>query len=140
MTESAQSVPARFWAALSAIIAGAVALGIAADVALNRLGLTLFCPFHELTSLYCPGCGSTRAIKDLLRGDIASALSHNLLLIVSRPVMLYLLVADVYGKTTGKRFPTLMGAKGWGIVFLAFALVFTILRNLHLEPFKWLAP
>lgn len=35
------------------------------------------CEFLALTGLYCPGCGGTRAVKSLLRGDlIRSFLYH----------------------------------------------------------------
>lgn len=35
------------------------------------------CEFFAVTGLYCPGCGGTRAVKSLLRGDlIRSFLYH----------------------------------------------------------------
>ena len=62
-----------------------LAVGIAAP-ALLILGLVWFwrgghllCPFYELTGLYCPGCGSGRAARALLRGDLGACLGHNLL-------------------------------------------------------------
>lgn len=44
-------------------------------------GVGLFSPgcfFRKLTGLKCPGCGGTRAMQALLRGDIAEALRFNL--------------------------------------------------------------
>ncbi len=40
------------------------------------------CLFHSWTGYYCPGCGGTRAVKALLRGDIISSLFYH-------PVVLY---------------------------------------------------
>jgi len=43
-----------------------------------RLGLpTPLCPFHALTGIPCPSCGTTRAAGCLLRGDFAGALEWN---------------------------------------------------------------
>jgi hypothetical protein len=35
------------------------------------------CPFFALTHHYCPGCGATRAMAELLHGNFASALHFN---------------------------------------------------------------
>jgi hypothetical protein len=35
------------------------------------------CPSYTLFSLYCPGCGNTRSLAALLRGDLLSALRYN---------------------------------------------------------------
>ncbi|MCI9570502.1 MAG: DUF2752 domain-containing protein [Lachnospiraceae bacterium] len=40
------------------------------------------CLFHEITGLYCPGCGGTRAFKALLRGEL-------LLSVLYHPFVLY---------------------------------------------------
>ena len=42
----------------------------------------LLCLFYELTGLYCPGCGSGRAVIALLRGHVLEALSHNALFLI----------------------------------------------------------
>ena len=52
--------------------------GSAADVALG-----VPCPLYASTGLYCPACGATRATLSLLRGDVASAIRDNALLLVS---------------------------------------------------------
>ena len=45
------------------------------------------CPFLALTGLYCPGCGSLRALRDLTDGDLAGALSHNVLAVAMLAVL-----------------------------------------------------
>lgn len=52
------------------------------------------CPFLQLTGWECPGCGSQRAIHDLLHGEIVSAFCHNALLVISIPFVILLLVAQ----------------------------------------------
>lgn len=37
------------------------------------------CPFQALTGVDCPGCGTTRCLMALGRGDLWQAASHNLL-------------------------------------------------------------
>lgn len=51
----------------------------------GSLGL---CPLHAVTGLYCPGCGTLRALHDILHGDVVGALGHNALTI---PVLAALL-------------------------------------------------
>lgn len=45
------------------------------------------CPFRSLTGLLCPGCGSQRAIHELLHGHIGAAFGYNALLVVSIPFL-----------------------------------------------------
>lgn len=50
------------------------------------MGLGLPCVFHSLTGLYCPGCGGTRAVKCLLRGDLRMSFQYH-------PLVLYVFFA-----------------------------------------------
>ena len=120
-------------------------LGAAAP-ALLILGLIWFlrgghllCPIYELTGLYCPGCGSGRAARALLRGDLAAAFGHNAL-----ALPLGLVCGGVLGwEYLRVVFPGLGLKKarlpGWfGPAVLAVLAVFTLLRNL--PAFAFLAP
>ena len=44
------------------------------------------CAFHEFTGLYCPGCGGTRAVRFLVRGNIWKSFIYN-------PTVLYTVIA-----------------------------------------------
>ena len=122
-----------------------LAVGIAAP-ALLILGLVWFwrgghllCPLYELTGLYCPGCGSGRAARALLRGDLGACLGHNLL-----ALPLGLFCGGVLGwECLRLVFPGLGLKKvrlpDWlGPAVLALLLGFTLLRNLPALAF--LAP
>ena len=67
------------------IILAAIAIVIAALFALFPEVFARFkfpCMFHEITGLYCPGCGGTRAVKALLGGHVVKSFLYN-------PVVLY---------------------------------------------------
>lgn len=46
------------------------------------------CPFHLVTGLLCPGCGSQRALHDLMHLRVGEAFGHNALLVLSLPALL----------------------------------------------------
>lgn len=46
------------------------------------------CPFHFLTGLLCPGCGSQRALHDLMHLRVGEAFGHNALLVLGIPALL----------------------------------------------------
>ncbi len=47
------------------------------------------CPFRFLTGLTCPGCGTTRALHQILHGHIFTAFTLNPLLLIAIPFMLF---------------------------------------------------
>ena len=47
------------------------------------------CPFYALTHHYCPGCGATRALAELLHGHVAAALHFNAAVTLLAPVLLW---------------------------------------------------
>ncbi len=96
------------------------------------------CPFHAVTGLWCPGCGGLRAIADLTHGDLASALSSNLLAVVLVGVLAVAFVAWVRRRWRGVEDRMLVLSNRWSIGVLAVMAVFTVLRNVPLG--SWLAP
>jgi Protein of unknown function (DUF2752) len=46
------------------------------------------CPFFALTHHYCPGCGATRALAELLHGNVTAALHFNAAVTVLLPFVL----------------------------------------------------
>lgn len=103
-------------------------------------GLIPGCPVHELTGLYCPGCGSTRALHFLVEGRITDALRSNALLIPAMGLVLTGLAGEILHPGGGPLRAGGRASRVAGIGFLAAVVVFTVLRNLPLEPFCWLTP
>lgn len=52
------------------------------DFIKDLLGLGDDCAFHSITGLYCPGCGGTRAVRELFRGNIFMSFQYH-------PLVLY---------------------------------------------------
>jgi hypothetical protein len=55
----------------------------------GRSGFFPICLFRFFTGFTCPGCGSTRAVHQILHGHIATAFMLNPLLLLALPFMLY---------------------------------------------------
>ena len=101
--------------------------------------LSLVCIFHELTGLYCPGCGSGRAFAALLRGDIRASFMHNMLCYILGIPSIIILIREYLGFV----FPALeikptRISNTCAMVCLAVIILFTALRNI--PAFYVLAP
>ena len=89
------------------------------------------CAFHDLTGLYCPGCGSTRAIYQLLHGHLLTALHDNAMTVLALPFL-------AYAAFRKEPLSLIRPFWIWGIFYLL--VIFTVLRNIPLYPFTCLAP
>jgi hypothetical protein len=99
------------------------------------------CPFHSLTGLFCPGCGSQRAISALLHFDIVSAIRFNILLVASLPMIGYSVYASLMNTfTTVKVQQRLFHSVTFIWSLAVVVLLFSVLRNLPIYPFYLLAP
>ena len=101
------------------------------------------CEFHALTGLHCPGCGTLRALHQLLHGDVAAALRLNAFSICALPILLMVIVRNSIASWNGRvaywpRPRWVPAGWRWGIVFLVIA--FGVLRNVPYWPFNLLAP
>jgi hypothetical protein len=93
------------------------------------------CPFRAVTGFNCPGCGTTRALHQLLHGDLPSAFQLNPLLILALPFLLYALLKYTNTVLRGKpiRRNTLPARYIW--VLFGFVLFFWVFRNTPFYPF-----
>jgi hypothetical protein len=89
-----------------------------------------FCPFHALTGLDCPGCGSLRAIHSLLRLEFAQALAYNPLICMCLPFLGAWWLWHAGRAATGRApaVPFIRPALLWTVV--AVFVSFAIFRNL----------
>ena len=90
------------------------------------------CIFKEMTGFRCPGCGSQRSIHYLLNFDINSAISENILLVLSIPYLLVGFFFELTKKTSDnilKWRKILFGTKAIHII-LIIIVSFWILRNI----------
>ena len=89
------------------------------------------CPFLLATGCECPGCGSQRAIHNLLHFNIGAALRYNAFVVVALPYVFLGLYMQYFG---GKRhFPQIekiFFGKWAAILLLVFILTFWVVRNL----------
>ena len=109
---------------------GVLAILALSYLGLSSVGLGIACPIHAATGFYCPGCGSTRAVKAVLRGDLPLAFHDNALLMTSPLIITCAVLIEKYSQ---KRI--------WLYAFLSIVLIavviFTVIRN---QPGSELAP
>jgi hypothetical protein len=87
------------------------------------------CPLRALTGLYCPGCGSLRALHQLLHGNLHCALALNPLMVISIPFLILFILRP---KTSQK--------KWLPATVLIILITYTLLRNIPCAPFSILTP
>ena len=94
------------------------------------------CPFYTITRFYCPGCGSQRALHDILHLDLSGAAENNILVI---PAILVIIYNLIYQLLKPKHQNILYYSSAPWII-LVIIVIFWILRNLPFYPFPLLAP
>ncbi len=98
------------------------------------------CPLRYLTGWYCPGCGSLRAIHQLLHGNLRAAWAMNPLTIVMLPFLSYGLFSSALYEARGQGLPQVFLPATWIYTLCAAIILFGIVRNFPMHPFDLLAP
>ena len=101
-------------------------------------GILPKCFFHELTGLYCPGCGVQRSFHALLNGHVLTAIDYNLLFILFLPLIIYFILAFTWGKKLSASSFIYKPVFSFTVVIVVVS--FWVLRNIPVTPFSWLAP
>jgi hypothetical protein len=121
-------------------------LGATAAIVTLRLfdpatsGLFPPCPLRYLTGWSCPGCGSLRAIHQLLQGNLRGAWALNPLTVLFLPFLIYGAASYALFEIRGKRLPRLFLPAVWIRALCAVIILFGIARNIPFHPFELLAP
>lgn len=98
------------------------------------------CTLYVTTGIYCPGCGSQRALYHLVHGELATALRCNALLVLSLPFAAFFCARYAMRWAANKPLPPFIVRPAWIILISVVVVLFTILRNIHCFPFTNLAP
>src|SRR5688572_5675450 len=101
----------------------------------GKSGFFPACPFRLLTGFTCPGCGTTRALHQILHGDFAAAFMLNPLLLLGLPfVLLALLRYSVIVLRGGVPRPNALPAP---YIYALFVVIvsFWVFRNTPFYPF-----
>jgi Protein of unknown function (DUF2752) len=101
----------------------------------GRTGFFPSCPFRTLTGFTCPGCGTTRALHQLLHGHPVAAFELNPLLAILLPLLAAILLVYTWTAFTGSSMPNLSLPRKYVWAFSAVVLVFWIFRNTPAYPF-----
>lgn len=89
-----------------------------------------YCPSLLLTGHPCPGCGGLRAVNNLMHGDVAAAVSSNVLAVALVAVLAVAWLAWVASRWRGRSGPMIVMSERWGYVAIATLVVFGVVRNL----------
>ncbi len=121
-----------------ALLAAAAVVFILGCRYLYRHGSPLTCLFYRLTGLYCPGCGTGRAVTALLRGQLAKALRYNPLLFLLGIPFGFVAIWELLAYTLPCRMRHITIPQWLVWLVLGVVLLFWILRNI--PAFSFLAP
>lgn len=117
------------------IILAAIAVVIAAlfTVFSERLALVRFpCIFHEITGLYCPGCGGTRAVRALLKGHIITSFIYNPIVLYCAFMYIWFMGSQMLERLTKGRIKGLKYRHIYLWLALLMVVVNCIMRNILL--------
>jgi hypothetical protein len=88
------------------------------------------CPIYAYTHILCPGCGATRALAALLRGNLAAAWQYNPLFVSVLPLLLIAAVRMYWSALANGRVEWPQLPKFAIALFFVSGAIFTVARNL----------
>ena len=136
-TTSPESTSSPRWVGPALLSAGAAMVAVLRVANPNAAGSLLPpCPFHWLTGIYCPGCGSTRCLYSLVHFDLPGAMAMNPLLVLSLPFVALLLANQFFTLPTAWRSVArrIGDARPWAVVLITYA---AIKARFHFQAVAW---
>lgn len=98
------------------------------------------CVLFQWTGILCPGCGGTRAAHELVHLRFFAALRMNAMVVLLLPFLIAVLVWQnlIVGRCSPNAGLLAKPKVLWATLFLVVG--FTIIRNIPVPPFSYLAP
>ena len=91
------------------------------------------CPFRALTGYSCPGCGTLRALHELLNGHLAAAFRLNPLMMLLLPYVGYSGASSASETMFGRALPRVFIRPVYIWTLLVIVILFWVLRNTPLS-------
>ena len=102
-------------------------------------GSPLKCMFYQTTGLYCPGCGTGRAIHQLIHLNFIEAFQYNQIFIILLPFLLYyglkIYIKFIYRDILPFNIP-----RKFDMSIIIVIILYFIIRNINIYPFTYLQP
>jgi len=98
------------------------------------------CYFHYFTGWHCPGCGATRSVGALVRGDVEQAFAYNVLFMLFLPLLAYGVLGATWELWTGRRRRRIPFPDWAAIALVVLLLAYFVARNIDVYPLTLLAP
>ena len=132
--------PAKIGLIVLGVLAGSFLVWIYHNINPSGQSFIPKCPFHTLTGLHCPGCGTQRALHDFLNFNIVEGFKHNFLIGLGLLVIIYKLYLYVKSKYKPNDNTNLLYHPKTPWIILILVVSFWLFRNIPYEPFCYLAP
>jgi hypothetical protein len=117
------------------VATGAAAITVVALIDPAHSNVFPSCIFRSITGLECPGCGSTRAMHQLLNGDLLHAFNLNPLALIALPWLLWRLALWLTGQVSARP----PANPRWLAALAVVVVTYGVLRNVPVEPFTFLS-
>ena len=89
------------------------------------------CLFDKITGYLCPGCGITRCLLALIRGELDQAFNYNKLVFIMLPFIIVYLFYRIYLYVFDKKDKILKNIPSiFSYILLGVVILFGILRNI----------
>ena len=88
------------------------------------------CLFHKITGLYCLGCGGTRAVFALVRGDIIKSLFYHPMVPYAAIVGGWFMISQTIDRLLGHKFPSIDFAMHFRLVYIWIGVGLAVLNCL----------
>jgi Protein of unknown function (DUF2752) len=127
---------------LSGAYCALTVIGVASLAFLDPAETTFIpmCPCRLLTGLYCPGCGSLRAIHAMTRLRIDRAFGYNPLLVLFVPLFIWFFAANLATACWGPDKIKFSLPPAFAKSLLLIIVAYFVIRNIPAYPFTLLQP